>query len=307
MLGSNKLRLHNTGTFLFLRQSFANKLVVTAQAVSVVETHLGKLELQAEARLLLLLGVILVGMALAALSGCGYSASATATRVPAGLHGSVHGGQQPVNGASVQIYAAGTNGIASAAVPLLSTPVKTDNFGNFSVPTSFYCPSASSELYLVARGGDPGLSSGTDNTSLALMVMLGSCSSLSASSAISVNEATTVGSVWPLAAYMKSPSDLGSSAGDADFLTAVSTVNEFIDIANGSSPGISTPESYFAQNSKLYSLANVLDKCVNSPGGSAGDGSPCGVLFSIAMPAREVPRQRQSRQRCVLHRPHTTM
>ena len=118
-----------------------------------------------------------------------------------------------------------------------------------------------------------------------MMAMLGSCSSLSASTAISVNEVTTIGSVWPLAAYMKSQDDLGSTAGDANFLAAASSVNEFVNIAGGSSPGVSTLESYFAQNSKLYSLADVLDKCVDSAGGSAGDGSPCGVLFSIATPA----------------------
>jgi len=230
------------------------------------------------------LSVILVGIALSALAGCGYSGSATATQVPAGLHGSVRGGQQPVGGASVQFYAAGTNGIGSAAPPLLSNPVKSDSAGNFSVPTSFYCPSASSQLYVVARGGNPGVASGTENPDLALMAMLGPCSSLSASTAISVNEVTTVGSVWPLAPYMKSPDDLGSTAGDANFLADVSSVNEFVDIANGSSPGISTPESYFAQNAKLYSLADVLDKCVNSTGGVAGDGSPCGELFSIATP-----------------------
>ena len=205
-------------------------------------------------------------------------------QVPAGLHGSVHGGQEPVNGASIQIYAAGTNGIGSAAPPLLSNPIKSDSAGNFSVPVPFYCPSASSQIYLIARGGNPGLPSGADNPDLSLMAMLGSCSSLSASTAISVNEVTTVGSVWPLAAYMKSPDDLGSTAGDASFLAAASSVNQFVDIAEGSSPGVSTPESYFAQNSKLYNLADVLDKCVNSTGGSAGDGSPCGVLFSIATP-----------------------
>ena len=227
-------------------------------------------------RLRILLSVALVGMALAALAGCGYSGSATTMQVPAGLHGSVHGGRQPVNGTSIQIYAAGMNGVGSAAPPLLSTPVKSDSAGNFSVPTSFYCPSASSQLYLIARGGD--------NPQLAMMAMLGSCSSLSASTAISVNEVTTVGSVWPLAAYMKTPDDLGSTAGDANFLAAVSSVNEFVNIADGSSPGVSTTESYFAQNSKLYSLADVLDKCVNSRGGSAGDGSPCGALFSVATP-----------------------
>ena len=114
--------------------------------------------------------------------------------------------------------------------------------------------------------------------------MLGSCSSLSASNSIIVNEVTTIGSVWPLAAFMTSSSGLGSAPGDTSFLNAVSSVPEFINIAQGSSPGKPGATSYFAENSKLYSLSNLLANCVNSSGGSAGDGSPCGLLFSIATP-----------------------
>src|SRR5271156_3786182 len=118
--------------------------------LATAETHLGPQPQPSASRLALLWCVILLGMALAALAGCGYSGSATATQVPAGLHGSVRGGQQPVNGASIQIYAAGVNGVGSGAPPLLSTPVKSDSAGNFSVPSSFYCPSASSQLYPIA-------------------------------------------------------------------------------------------------------------------------------------------------------------
>lgn len=176
----------------------------------------------------------------AALAGSGFIGSLGAVRVPAGLHGSVQGGRQAVNGAGIQIYASGTNGIGSTAAPLLSNPVKSDSTGGFSIPTSFKCPFASSQLYLVARGSNPGLTSGADNPNLSLMAMLGSCSGLSASTAISVNEVTTIGSVWPLALYMKSPSELGSTAGGANFMTAASSVSEFVNITQGSSPGIGT-------------------------------------------------------------------
>jgi Chitobiase/beta-hexosaminidase C-terminal domain/Glycosyl hydrolases family 16 len=257
-----------------------------------VGSPLRKSQPQAESRLVW--GVVLFGVALAVLTGCGFSRTGTAIQAPVALRGNVHGGQQPVSGASVELYAAGTGGIGSPAKPLLSNPVRSDNAGNFSIPATYFCPSASSQLYLVALGGNPGLTSGVDNRALALMAMLGPCSSLP-DSAISVNEVTTVGSVWPLAAYMRSPIDLGSESGDAAFSAATSSVNEFVNIARGISPGISTPESYFAQNSKLYTLADVLDKCVNSPGGSAGDGSPCGVLFSIAARAGgSVPKDTMS-------------
>ena len=244
---------------------------------------LGKQELTAAPRFELLFGVILLGMALA-LTGCGLSGPATAI-APVTLHGTVHGGQHPVSGSSVQLYAAGNSGVGSTAVPLLRNPVQSDNDGNFTIPASYICPSASSQLYVAARGGDPGLSSGADNPALALAAMLGSCGSLSASAPVYVNEVTTVGLVWSLAAYMKSPTEIGSVSNDPDFLSAVSSVSQFIDPANGTSPGTATATSYFSQPSKLYSLADVLARCVESAGGSAGDASPCGMLFSLATPS----------------------
>ncbi len=249
-----------------------------------VGSRLEKQELLAAPRLGLFLSVVLAGLVLAALAGCGFTGSAIAVEGPVSLRGTVRGGQQPVSGATVQLYATGTSGTASAAQPLLTNPVQSDSNGNFSIPASYRCPSASTQVYLIASGGTPGPSAAA-NPALALVAMLGSCSSLSASTPISVNEVTTVGSVWPLAPYMTSPIDLGSSPGDTAFLAAAASVSEFINIDKGSSPGAGTAESYFAQNSKLYSLADVLDKCVNSPGGSAGDGGPCGALFSMATPA----------------------
>ncbi len=248
------------------------------------EFHLGREALPSASRLGLLLIVILVGMALAALTGCGFSGSATAVEMPVALHGTVNGGQQPVGGSSVQLYAAGTTGPGSAAQPLLSNPVQSDNDGNFSIPASYRCPSATAPVYVVASGGNPGLPSGAGNPALELAAMLGSCSDLSASNSIIVNEVTTIGSVWPLAAYMTSSSRLGSAPGDTSFINAVASVPEFINVAQGSSPGKPTSTSYFAENSKLYSLSDLLASCVNSTGGSAGDGSSCGLLFSIATP-----------------------
>ncbi len=234
------------------------------------------------ARKLLVLGVLLVAVALVTLTGCGVSGSTTGFSGSHTLLGSVRGGNRPVSGSSIQLYAAGNSGIGSAAQPLLSDPVQSDSNGKFFIPSSFRCPSPSSQIYVVAHGGNPGLSSGTDNSALALEAMLGPCSSLSAANPILVDEVTTVGSVWPLAHYMRSPVNIGSAGDDTAFLSAVDSVPEFVNLAQGSSPGIATPTSYFAQSSKLYSLADVLSNCVNSSGGSAGDSSPCGLLFSMA-------------------------
>ena len=140
---------------MFFSRPIPSKLVVP-QMHAPAEFHLGREALPSASRLGLLLSVILVGMALAALTGCGFSGSATAVEMPVALHGTVNGGQQPVSGSSIQLYAAGTSGPGSAAQPLLSNPVQSDNDGNFSIPASYRCPSATAQVYVVASGGNPG-------------------------------------------------------------------------------------------------------------------------------------------------------
>ncbi len=225
--------------------------------------------------------LVFINVALVVLSGCGFSGTALNISAPMVLHGTVMGGNQPVSGAEVQLYAVGMKGVASAAQPLLESPAHTDDSGKFSLSTDHACASSSAPVYVVARGGNPGLAAGRQNAALELTALVGSCSALS-SAPIEVNEVTTVGTVWPLAQYMSSPTNVGAALDDAAFSSAIATVPEFIDVTQGISPGTSGPASYFADSSKLYSLADVLAGCVNSPGGSAGDSSPCGVLFSIA-------------------------
>jgi hypothetical protein len=226
---------------------------------------------------------VIAAIICALLAGCGYSGPTSANTAVA-LTGSVHGGQQPVSDATIQLYAAGTDGDGSVALPLLSSAVKTDSNGNFTIPAAYGCPSASSPVYVLASGGSPGPEA-NNNPALALTAVVGVCGKLSASTPVSVNEVTTVGSVFPLAAYMNDAKHLGSPSGDATFLTAVATVPEFFNSAQGTSPGTASATSYFAQSAKLNSLANALADCVNSAGGSAGDGSACGQLFAAATPA----------------------
>ena len=226
---------------------------------------------------------VLLTMALL-LCGCGYSGQAVSANGVMALGGAVNGGDQPVSGASIQLYAAGSSGVASAAQPLLSTPVQTDSSGKFSIAESYNCPSPSTLVYVVARGGNPGLAGGASNAALTLTAMAGTCSALS-SAPLVVNEVTTVGTVWPLAQYMASATNVGAAANDAGFAAAVASVPEFINSAKGISPGTPAANSYFAESAKLYSLADVLAGCVNSAGGKAGDGSACGSLFALATPA----------------------
>ena len=240
--------------------------------------------LPAAERYPVLLGVMLIAMTLALVTGCGSAGSAGRLRRLSQLPAVVQGGHGPVSGASVQLYAASSGGLGSASTPLLQNAVASDSNGNFSIPAGYSCPSPSSAVYVVASGGSVASSSG-QNSALMLTAMLGPCSGLAALGSVSVNEVTTVGSVWPLAHYFTSPTNLGSASNDTTFLSAVSSVPEFINLAQGSSPGTPTSTSSFAENNKLYSLADVFAACVSSSGGKAGDGSPCGQLFSMATSA----------------------
>jgi len=138
------------------------------------------------------------------LSGCAFGGgpgSQSASAVPAALthiSGSVFGGQQPVSGATIQLYSVGTLGAGSPSTPLIASTVTTNGSGQFNITGTYSCTSAT-EVYIVALGGNAG--SGT-NTTLSLMAALGPCSALTSSTFINMNELTTVAAVYALAPFM---------------------------------------------------------------------------------------------------------
>lgn len=235
----------------------------------------------------LLLIAILTGNVIL-LNGCVASSHVTAMPTPAkslSVKGMVHGGQQPVSGATIQLYAVGTTGDASAARPLVSTTVQSDQSGDFTLDNLYTCPSQTALVYLVATGGNPGLAQATNNAAIAMMAALGQCGSLSTATFVSVNEVTTVGSLAALYPYMSSYATLGSGTSDASALSAAFTaVSEFTNTTTGTVPGPALPPGYYASSVEINTLGNIVATCINSTGGTAGDGSACGNLFSLATP-----------------------
>lgn len=200
--------------------------------------------------------------------------------------GRVMGGQQPVTGAAIELYAVGTAGDGSAATALLTSAVATDGSGNFSITNKYTCPTQSTLVYLVSTGGNPGMAQGTNNAALSLMAALGTCGSLSASTYVVVNEATTVGSIAALYPYMSGFAAIGSGTGDAATLaTAFTTVGEYTNTATGVSPGPTLPSGSYASSTEIDTLADIVSTCVNTSGGVANDGSACGNLFALVKPS----------------------
>ncbi len=235
-----------------------------------------------------LCGVLLAALC-ASILGCGGSAPSSSSIVGGQLRGNIHGGQQPVSGASVRLYAAGTTGYGSSATALLSSPVLSDANGHFTITGNYVCPSSSSQLYIVATGGNPGLAPGTNNSALAEMTALGPCSlhggqyTLDPNSFIMINEVTTVASVYALAAFMGADAThLGTSSTNAVGLAnAFQAVNNLVNTTTGAALTVTPAGNGTVPQAKINTLANIVASCVNSD----GTGTPCGVLAIAATPS----------------------
>jgi hypothetical protein len=252
----------------------------------------------------LLASVALVGSSsVLLLSGCssalnGVMQQPSPTTSPAvhvaSMQGKVHGGQQPVSSATVQIYEvsiAGT-GYGSAASPVQESgsPVSTttNGSGDWNYP-AYTCASGSDELYVVATGGNPGLGGMVNNTSLALTAALGPCSGVASLPFVVVNEVTTVATAYSLAGFMVDTQHVGTSSTNIVGLTnAFSTFNNLVDLGTGQAltvtPAYATPPTNASPDvfrsivpyDIINTLANVLSSCVNTSGGAA-----CSSLFAL--------------------------
>ncbi|MFC6645504.1 beta strand repeat-containing protein [Granulicella cerasi] len=203
------------------------------------------------------------------------------------LHGSAFGGQQPVNGSKVQLWAASASGYG--ATPSLLASATSNSNGGFSLG-SYTCP-ANSYAYITASGGDPQIGTGQSNDTIAMMTALGPCSSLSSSTYISINEVTTVAAVWALQAFASTtvgtslnssatsgtPSfAIGTSSGNAQGLAnAMKVASLLANPSTGTSPGTNTSGSAInVEYWQVNALADILALCINSTGTAAATCSP---------------------------------
>jgi hypothetical protein len=208
------------------------------------------------------------------------------------LQGVVMAGLQPVSGSSITLYAAGTSGYAAASSPITisgtATTVLTAANGAFNIPAGYSCPSQTSLMYIVAVGGNAG--AGT-NANLAMMTALGPCGGLSSSSTITVNEVTTIGSVWALAPFMSDYEHVGSSSANATngLSNAFTTVNNLVSILTGLPNQFTPSGNGTVPRNEINTIADILNSCTVTAGGAVGDGSACGALFQATTIANGSP------------------
>ena len=240
----------------------------------------------------------------ATLSGCGFGTPVQST-TSNGLHleGTVMGGQQPVSGANIQLYIAGSGGNgtgstsliyagsyaagggASTCVPGVQTcytGIVTDSNGKFNISGDYpvQCGNAADQAYIVASGGNPGLSGTVNNTALVMVDSLGSCANLGSSTRIMINEVTTVAAAWALAGFATDAAHIAASSTNATGLAnAFLNAQLLADPATGVSPGSALATGNTIQSGKVYALADVIAACVNTTGPGS---STCQSVFSAA-------------------------
>jgi streptogramin lyase len=230
------------------------------------------------------------GVLASSLTGCSSAIAGSHTGTNGyegqGFSGKALVGQQPLIGASVELYAAGTSGNGADGVGLLSNALITDSTGAFSVPADYDCPSADSQIYLVARGGEPGSAASADNDSIALLTALGACSEVDSATPVVINEVTTSAAVYALAQFLSTGGNLGaSSTNTVGLKNAFATAQALASISTGSSPAMTFAANGSSPSPKINTLANLLNACASSTSG----GSACTGLFSATEKSGDTP------------------
>ena len=250
------------------------------------------------------------------LAGCGGMPGVTTTSTTGGaqgasIKGKVYGGQQPLGGASVYLYAANTKGYGAASVSLLTSASNTseDSNGNyyvttgtvasgtpgmFSITGDYTCPSSSSQVYLYSVGGDSGSGS---NSAAGLLAALGSCGSLTSSTYVTINEVSTVAAAYAIAGFATDATHVSSSdstLGQTGIANAFAAIPNLECVANASLQCVQSGGSNFTgvtnattpagngtvPQNEINTLADILAACVNSTGPLA---TGCTTLLGSAL------------------------
>jgi len=189
--------------------------------------------------------------------------------------GVVMASQTPVKGSTVQLYAAGATGSGSTPTALLTGALTTDVNGSFSVPSSLSCPTASTPVYLLAKGGQVG-ALGSTNSALWLIAPLPPCGSLGTSTSVVLNELSTVATAAALNHFYAAGGNIGASVTNAAGLAhAIATEESMVNLSTGISPSSNAPANVTIASAKLNTLANAFSACAVSS-------TQCTALFSAA-------------------------
>jgi hypothetical protein len=239
----------------------------------------------------------------ALLSGCAMTSSGPADSMISQVSGSVHGGQSPIQGATVNLYVTTTAATGYGQAATLVGTSGTDVNGVFTISpsaTTTNCP-AGQQAYITSASGYPSGSSALTNNSTLLMAALGNCSNISATTSVIINEVTTVAAAYALSGFtttsangslfqanVSAPAANRGAIGTASvaaglphaFLNAASLANYALGTANSATANITVGASTVNGSvpaAEINTLGNILQSCVNGVTGN----SSCVSLFSF--------------------------
>ena len=204
-------------------------------------------------------GIVLLA---AALSGCETGGSDLT------LKGRVIAGDEPVSGSSVTLYAAGTIIAETLGGDM------TDEEGNFHI--RFRRPAQSGIIYAAARGGTP-RGNTSPNEALRFLTVIGEVDGRP--DTVTLNELTTIASVWTNARFLNGTSIVGNGTG---IYNASGNVRNIVNIETGG-PG---PVIVNAVNGSLtgaLAAVNTLGDIIHSCAVLSTEDA-CVSLFSAATP-----------------------
>ncbi len=172
--------------------------------------------------------------------------------IAASLDGQVLGAGAPIANATVTLWQAGSG------APRQLAQARSGVDGRFALVAPD-APLAEGSLYLVAKGGTPAAGKGSgDNPGIALMTVLGA----KAPAKVTINEMTTVASVWTHNQFI----DGGAIKGQPlQLKIAAGNVPSFVDLATGGWGGTIQDPLNSGQTptmANFASLASVLAGCV---------------------------------------------
>jgi hypothetical protein len=193
---------------------------------------------------------------------------------PAGaqqINGQVTGAGAPIAGSTVTLWE------ASAGNPQQLAQARNGADGRFSL-TASRPAGRDSTLYLVAQGGRAAADkSGGDNPAIGLITVVGATSPAT----VTINEMTTVASVWTHNQFIDGTAIRGHALG---LKIAAGNVPSFVDLQTGGWGGVIQDPLNSGQTptmANFATLANVLAACVTRVTPDA-----CSKLFAAAMPPK---------------------
>ena len=244
--------------------------------------------------------LFMVSGLLLATSGCTLKTTGSAeSQTGASITGSVHGGQQPIAGAHIYLFAANTTGYGKPSISLLNAAltlhsdaigayVLSGADGGFSISGDYVC-APNTQVYLYALGGNPGAG---NNPASGLMAVLGNCPGVTfaPTTNVNLNELTTVAAAYAMAGFATDATHVSSSGTP---LAATGIANAFANAANlvslsSGTAFLKTPAGNgVVPQAEIRTLGNILAACINSNGTVTGPSNPtsCYTLLNNALSA----------------------